>query len=99
MTKQEVANLLREKTGLSQKQAVEAVEVFLEAIKQALKSGDKVSLVDFGTFYLKSRRARKARKPGTGEQFEVPPKSVVAFKPGKKFRDLVAKFGTTKSEQ
>ena len=53
MTKQEVANLLREKTGLSQKQAVEAVEVFLEAIKSALKSGEKVSLVDFGTFYLK----------------------------------------------
>jgi len=90
MTKQEVAKLLREKTGLSQRQAMDAVEVFLESIKDALKSGDRVSLVDFGTFYLKSRRARKARRPGTAVQFEVPPKSVVAFKAGKKFRELVA---------
>jgi DNA-binding protein HU-beta len=93
MTKQEVVKLLREKTGLNQKEATEAVEVFLESIKQALKAGEKVSLVDFGTFYLKSRRARRARKPGTGEQFEVPPKSVVAFKPGKKFKELTASVG------
>ncbi len=90
MTKLEVAKLLHEKTGLAQKEAIEAVEIFLEAIKRALKAGDKVTLVDFGTFYLKSRRARRARKPGTGEQLVVPPKFVVAFKPGKKFREVVA---------
>ncbi|MGB9691809.1 MAG: HU family DNA-binding protein [Candidatus Sumerlaeaceae bacterium] len=91
MTKQEVANLLCKKTGLSQKQGREAVEIFLSAIKDALKAGEKVSLVDFGTFQLKARRARRARKPGTGEQFVVPPKAVVIFKPGRKFRELVAK--------
>ena len=89
MTKQEVANLLRRRTGLSQKEAMEAVEIFLQAIKDALKAGDKVSLVDFGTFFLKSRRPRRARNPVTKQQFEVPSKSVVVFKPGKKFREMV----------
>ncbi len=97
MTKQEVANLLREKTGLSQKQAVEAVEIFLAAIKDALKAGEKVSIVNFGTFLLKARRARRARKPSTGEQFMVPPKAVVIFRPGKKFRKEVEKSTPSES--
>lgn len=97
MTKQEVASAVRDRTGLSQKEALEAVEIFLEAIKDALKRGEKVSLVDFGTFYLKARRARRARKPSTGDQYLVPPKQVVMFKAGKKFREMVA-AGSPNSE-
>lgn len=89
MTKQEVATILRERTGISQKQAVEAVEVFLDSVKDSLKTGDKVSLVGFGTFYLKSKDGRNGRNPRTGEKIQIPPKAVVAFKPGKEFRDLV----------
>ena len=89
MTKLEVATLLRERTGISQKQAMEAVEIFLESIKESLKDGDNVSLVGFGTFYLKTKDARNGRNPRTGEKIQIPAKSVVAFKPGKEFRELV----------
>lgn len=89
MTKLEVATMLREKTGISQKQAMEAVELFLDSIKVSLKDGDKVSLVGFGTFYLKTKDERNGRNPRTGEKIRIPAKSVVAFKPGKEFRELV----------
>lgn len=89
MTKLEVATLLRDRTGISQKQAMEAVELFLESIKESLKDGDKVSLVGFGTFYLKTKESRNGRNPRTGEKIKIPAKSVVAFKPGKEFRELV----------
>lgn len=89
MTKLEVATMLRDRTGISQKQAMEAVELFLESIKESLKEGDKVSLVGFGTFYLKTKDARNGRNPRTGERIQIPAKSVVAFKPGKEFRELV----------
>lgn len=89
MTKQEVATLLRERTGISQKQAVEAVEIFLESVKESLKAGEKVSLVGFGTFYLKAKESRNGRNPRTGEKIQIPAKAVVAFKPGKEFRELV----------
>lgn len=96
MTKLEVATMLRDRTGLSQKQAMESVELFLESIKESLKDGDKVSLVGFGTFYLKTKDARNGRNPRTGEQIKIPAKSVVAFKPGKEFRELVS--GTAEPE-
>lgn len=89
MTKLEVATLLRQRTGISQKQAVEAVELFLESVKDALKTGEKVSLVGFGTFYVKSKAARNGRNPRTGEKIKIPPKGIIVFKPGKEFRDQV----------
>lgn len=89
MTKLEVATALREKTGISQKQALEAVELFLESIKESLKAGEKVSLVGFGTFYVKTKESRNGRNPRTGEKIHIPEKSVVVFKPGKEFRDHV----------
>jgi DNA-binding protein HU-beta len=89
MTKQEVAAALRDKTGISQKQAVDAVELFLESVKDALKGGEKVSLVGFGTFFLKEKPARNGRNPRTGEKIRIPPKSIIVFKPGKEFRDQV----------
>ncbi len=99
MTKLEVATMLRDRTGISQKQAMEAVELFLESIKESLKDGDKVSLVGFGTFYLKTKDARNGRNPRTGEQIKIPAKSVVAFKPGKEFRELVNDTPEPKTEE
>jgi DNA-binding protein HU-beta len=89
MTKLEVATALRERTGISQKQAIDAVEIFLESVKEALKTGDKVSLVGFGTFFLKNKGERNGRNPRTGERIRIPAKSIVTFKPGKEFRDAV----------
>jgi DNA-binding protein HU-beta len=89
MTKAEVAAKLSEKIGISSRQSVEAVEIFLESMKSALKTGDRVSLVGFGTFFIKERDARNGRNPRTGVNIQIPRKRVAAFKPGKALRDMV----------
>jgi len=89
MTKAEVANKVADKTGLSRKETVEALEIFLDCIKDALKEDSKVSLVGFGTFYVKGKNARNGRNPRTGEKIRIPDKKVATFKPGKAFREMV----------
>jgi DNA-binding protein HU-beta len=56
MTKAEIINKVSESTGMSRKDAIVALEIFLSSIKEGLKSGEKVSLVGFGTFYVKHKR-------------------------------------------
>ncbi len=89
MTKAEVVHLLIEKSGLSRKDAVQAVEIFLDSIKDSLREGEKVSLVGFGTFLVKEKNSRKGRNPRTGEMIHIPDKRVAVFKPGKAFREAV----------
>ena len=89
MTKAVVADKVAERTGMSRKDTVDAIEIFLEAVKESLKEKKKVSLVGFGTFYVKEKNARRGRNPRTGEQISIPPKSVAAFKPGKAFREMI----------
>ncbi|HBF34633.1 TPA: integration host factor subunit alpha [Candidatus Sumerlaeota bacterium] len=89
MTKAEVAAKLANKIGLSSKQSVEAVEIFLECVKAALKQGDRVSLVGFGTFFVKEKDARSGRNPRTGKNIDIPDKRVAVFKPGRELRELV----------
>lgn len=89
MTKSEVANELMSRTGLARREAVLAVEIFLDCMKRGIRDGQKVSLVGFGTFRLKGKGARNGRNPRTGEQIFIPEKKVVVFKPGKSFRDQV----------
>lgn len=89
MTKAEVANRVAAKTGLSRKETVEAIEIFLASVKSALKRNEKVSLVGFGTFYVKEKNPRNGRNPRTGERIRIPGKKVATFKPGKAFREMV----------
>lgn len=89
MTKAEIVRRLMEKSGLPRKEAVEAVELFLECIKAGLKGGEKVSLVGFGTFLVKAKNARNGRNPRTGDMIQIPEKRVAIFKPGKAFREGV----------
>ena len=95
MTKAEVVTSLMDKTGISRKQAIDAVEIFLDSIKSALMQGEKVSLVGFGTFHIKEKNARNGRNPRTGEQIQIPAKRVPVFKPGKSFREEI---NTTSSD-
>ncbi len=87
MTKAEVVRVLIEKTGLPRKDAVDAVEMFLESVKSSLKAGEKVSLVGFGTFMVKEKNARNGRNPRTGDMIQIPEKKVAVFKPGKALRE------------
>ncbi len=89
MTKAEIAQKIMQKTGMSRKQSLDALELFIKSIKKALKDGDKVSLVGFGTFYVKPKNSRMGRNPRSGEKIEIPDKNVPVFKPGKSFKEMV----------
>ncbi len=89
MTKAEIVNRVAQSTGMSRKDAITAVEIFLTSIKDGLKHGEKISLVGFGTFYVKHKKARNGRNPRTGDRIQIPPKLIATFKPGKSFRQLI----------
>ena len=77
-------------TGITKKQAAQVVDCVLGAVKDALASGDKVSLIGFGTFSVKERAAREGRNPRTGEKIEIPKKNIPSFRPGKALKEAVS---------
>ncbi|MGL4521764.1 MAG: HU family DNA-binding protein [Bacilli bacterium] len=89
MNKTELINAVAEETGLTKKDATKAVETVLSSIVDALKNGDKVSIIGFGNFEVRERAARTGKNPKTGEPIEIAAKKVPAFKPGKQFKDAV----------
>jgi DNA-binding protein HU-beta len=76
--------------GVTKRQAAQVVDSVLDAIKDALASGDKVSLIGFGTFSVKERAARDGRNPRTGKKIRIPKKNVPAFKAGKALKESVS---------
>ena len=90
MNKTELIAAVAEKTDLSKKDADAAVSAVLGAIADALKAGDKIQLVGFGTFEVRNRAAKQGRNPRTGETMTVPASKVPAFKAGKALKDAVA---------
>ncbi|SEN27766.1 HU family DNA-binding protein [Lihuaxuella thermophila] len=91
MNKTELINKVAEATQMTKKDATKSVEAVLDAITEALKSGDKVQLIGFGNFEVRERAARKGRNPQTGEEIEIPASKVPAFKPGKQLKEEVNK--------
>lgn len=87
MNKVELITAVAEKSGLKKKDAELAVNSLLETIEEALKSGDKVQLIGFGTFETRTRSARSGRNPKTGEEITIPESVVPAFKPGNKLKE------------
>ena len=90
MNKTELIAAVAEKTDPSKKDADAAVSAVLGAITDALKAGDKIQLVGFGTFEVRNRAAKQGRNPRTGETMTVPASKVPAFKAGKALKDAVA---------
>jgi len=89
MNKGELIDVVAGEAGLSKADATRAVEALLGAITKALKAGDQVSLVGFGTFVAKKRAAREGRNPRTGEMIQIPASIVPGFKAGKALKDAV----------
>ena len=87
MNKAAMIAKIAEKSALNKKQAEAALNAFEETVIEALKEGDKVQLMGFGTFEIKERAARTGRKPSTGETIEIPAKKSPVFKAGKGFKD------------
>ena len=89
MNKAELIDAIVAKSGLTKKEADAAVAAMVEAVKEALKAGEKVQLVGFGTFSVKSRAARTGKNPSTGEAIQIPACKVPAFAAGKALKDAI----------
>ncbi|GAB1446370.1 MAG: HU family DNA-binding protein [Cyclobacteriaceae bacterium] len=88
MTKAELITKIAEDAEITKVAATAALNSFIEGVTKALKSGDKLTLVGFGTFSVSKRAARKGRNPFTGEEIKIKAKKVAKFKASK---DLLAK--------
>lgn len=89
MNKSELVNAIATSAGLSRASAGRALDGALEAIKQALKSGDEVNLVGFGAFSVNERAARTGRNPSTGASITIKAAKVPKFRAGKALKDSV----------
>ena len=89
MNKAELVSAVAEKAGITKAQAAAALDQVLSGVASALRSGDKVTLVGFGTFSVASRGARTGRNPRDNKPIKIAAKKVAKFKPGKKLADEV----------
>jgi DNA-binding protein HU-beta len=89
MNKSELIDAIASGSGLSKADAKKALDAFVEATSAALKSGDKISLVGFGSFSVSKREARTGRNPQTGKEIKIAAKNVVRFKAGSDLTDKV----------
>ena len=91
MNKAELVAAIAAKTGESKKASEALVNAFTEVVSDALKGGDKVQLVGFGSFEVRKRAARKGRNPQTKEEIKIPASKAPVFKAGKALKELVNK--------
>ena len=91
MNKNELISSIASETGLTKTDAAKAVDAFVSSISSALKSGDEVRLVGFGTFEVHTRKARAGKNPNTQEDIMIPESKLPVFKAGKNFKEAVAK--------
>ena len=89
MTKVELIAAVATNAGLTKKDAEKAVSATLDVITEALKNGEKVSLVGFGTFEVRERKERQGRNPQTREPMTIPASKLPAFRAGKALKDAV----------
>ena len=89
--KKDLTNAIAEATGRTKKDSKEIVNTIMAVIKAELSNGEgsEVKLVNFGTFKVVNRKARKGRNPRTGEALDIPAKNVVRFKAGKALKEAV----------
>ncbi len=91
MNKTELIAAVAEKAAISKKDADKAVAAFVDSVIDALKAGDKVQLVGFGTFEVRERAARTGRNPKTKETITIAASKAPAFKAGKAFKEAIDK--------
>jgi DNA-binding protein HU-beta len=89
VTKADLVNAMAEKAGLSKTDAEKALKAFVDAVTEALKAGEKVALVGFGTFSVGERAARIGKNPQTGAQIKIAAAKSPKFKAGKALKDSV----------
>jgi len=90
MNKAQLVEEVANQTGLTRKTSREAVDAVISAITDSLSREERVTLVGFGTFGVRQRKARTGRNPQTGATIQIPAKKVPKFKAGKSLREAVA---------
>ena len=89
MNKSELIDAAAESAGLTKADTERAFKAFVETITGALKKGDQVTMIGFGTFLVRERKARQGRNPRTGETIQIKAANNPAFKAGKALKDAV----------
>jgi DNA-binding protein HU-beta len=89
MNKAELVEAMAENAGLSKADAKRALDAFISTTTAALKKGNRVALVGFGSFSVSDRAARKGRNPQTGKEIQIKAKKVVKFKAGADLSDKI----------
>lgn len=89
INKTELVEKLAEGTELPKTTCAKVIDEFMTVVKDAVKAGDKVQLIGFGTFERGDRAAREGKNPQTGEPMTIPASHVAKFKPGKTFKDYI----------
>jgi len=89
MNKSELIKAVSKKTGMNKKATRSTVNAFIESVKEALKKGDKVALIGFGSWATRERAKRNGVNPRTGKKISIPAKTVPYFKAGKELKNAV----------
>ena len=89
MNKQDLVNLVSEKTGISKEAAGKVQKAVIEAISSTLEKGDSLSLIGFGSFKVIDRAAREGRNPSTGEKMHIAATKAVKFTPSKVLKERI----------
>ena len=89
MNKTDLVAVMADKADITKKDAEKALNAFLDAVMNAVKDGDKVQLIGFGTFESRKREAREGKNPQTGEKIKIAACNSPAFKAGKGFKDYI----------
>ena len=89
MNKSELINAMAAESGLSKTDAKKALDAFISVVTNAMKEGDKVALVGFGTFSVSERAGRTGINPSTKQPIEIPAKKVVKFKAGNELESAI----------
>jgi len=97
MNRAELIELIADKAEVTKAAAERTLGALLDAIASSLQKDEPVVLVNFGTFVVKERAARKGRNPQTGEEIKIKAAKVVSFKAGKALKEAVKKDETTKA--
>ena len=88
MVKADIINRVSQRATITKVKAVEAVEALLDAMKDAMRNGERIELRGFGVFQVKPRKKGIGRNPRTGKEVRIPPGKTIRFKPGKNLRAL-----------
>jgi nucleoid DNA-binding protein len=91
MNKTELVDAVAKTSGLTKVDSKKAVDALLEELTKALKKGDSIQLIGFGTFKVSARKARDGRNPRTGEVIKIPASKVPTFSAGSALKDAVNK--------